>query len=123
MSEEKRTVESLTPDVVERMNALVESEVSDEMIKAFIKESFDAKSEVSRMSQVKCPACKHEFSKRLTITLPNFQARAKAIEVLLNRVKGKPKETVKVEQTIKVSTREELESLSVEELFALADAS
>jgi hypothetical protein len=83
--------------------------------------AFEDDAELLRTADVSCPKCKHAWKTKVLVRVPNFAGRTKALEMLLNRTKGRPKEMVKVEQTVRISTREEIERMTLEELYALAD--
>lgn len=110
----------MADDVVARMDSLVEETVSDEMLRDFIVEAFKLEKRRSEIVDVTCTHCRKAFTTRVSFATPDYRDRAKAVEMLLNRTKGRPKETVNVTQQLHVRTLEELEGLTLEDLARLA---
>jgi len=97
--------------------ALDEYADKPEKIQTLIAEAFELEKEKRVWHTFTCPECKTTKKQEVTVSVPDFRERAKALEILLNQAKGKPPERVAV--TVDLAGRS-LEQLSDEELRVLA---
>ena len=86
-------------------------------IKAFVREAFTLKKTKKYNRQVTCKDCGQSRMYQIEVEIPDYKERSKAIELLLNQAKGKPKETVKVQVDVGVRqvTEMSLAELEAEE--------
>lgn len=85
----------------ERLGSLLDG-VSDETIKSLIEESLAADKTIS--VEIFCKHCRR--SGKYPVDIPDIQARVKALDVLVNQAKGKPKETTQVDVNVQARSVE-----------------
>jgi len=86
-----------------------------ESIKSFVREAFTLEKTKELWVPVTCKHCARVGKYPVTIGIPDYKERAKAIESMLNQAKGKPKETVKVQVDVGVR---QLAEMSLDDLAA-----
>ena len=84
-------------------------------IKKFIREAFTLEKTKEVWAAIDCKHCRRTGKYKVTIQIPDYMERAKALSMLMNQAKGQPKETVKV--TVDVGVRQ-VSEMSLAELEA-----
>ena len=84
-------------------------------VKDFIREAFTLEKTKEVWAAIDCKHCRRTGKYKVTIQIPDYMERAKALSMLMNQAKGQPKETVKV--TVDVGIRPVTE-MSLAELEA-----
>ena len=84
-------------------------------VKDFIREAFTLEKTKEVWTAIDCKHCRRTGKYKITIQIPDYMERAKALSMLMNQAKGQPKETVKV--TVDVGIRPVTE-MSLAELEA-----
>lgn len=72
--------------------------------------------------QIICKDCGQKRIYDIPVQVPDVLTRLKGFEIIANQLQGKPAETQKVEVNVTARTISELESMSNEDLAALAGA-
>lgn len=97
----------------------------DDKWRALVIEAFEAQKprEVWATFTCKNTKCGKKQKHAVVVQIPDFNARAKLLDILLNQAKGKPAETKRVDLTARVAqNRRELEQMTDEQLLELATA-
>lgn len=107
-------------DVVGRLAAAVEDEGTQEALLAYVRMAFGARREVRSYVDFRCRECGVRQKQEARVVVPDLREQTAAMKMLLDRVKGRPRESVVVDQRVVVGCLEELEGLSLEELARVA---
>ena len=88
-----------------------------ESVKDFIREAFAIEKSREVWVAITCKHCERSGKYVTQVKIPDFKERSRAIDLLLNQAKGKPKETVKVSVEIGMKALQEmsLDDLEAEE--------
>jgi hypothetical protein len=93
----------------------------DAKFKKMLEELFTTEKVKMVWQTIVCPCCGKKRRHHLAIPVDDWNARVKALDLLLTQAKGKPAETKKLDVSITAAkTRQELENASEEDLLLLA---
>lgn len=110
--------ESRSQDVRERLARFVD-EIGDDQLREFVREAFTHEKTKQIYADIRCPDCDRRWRQEVSVPVPDYKERAKAVEMILNQGKGKPAEQKTVTVSVTARTIRDLESASSEELAAI----